>query len=725
MDPQESGDKAAHWAKRKRGKRNEAGEVESDVVGRIPMVPMARPEVYHLRLLLFHVKGPTSYEALHTSDDGQVFATFQQACVFLGLIPNDDVFREILDEVKETMFGRHLRRLFCTLLAYHTPSDAMAIFADEDLQRCLAEDFRRRDKATLTTHVHVNAALADIEDILQGMGRTLGEFKLPLPDRDLLANTLHLAVREELHYDRAALDEAVQAKYPSLNDEQRAVFDTVLESVESSEGRVFCLNAGGGTGKTYTLNLLLDAVRARGRVALATATSGIAATLLHGGRTVHSRFKVPLSLSEESTCSMDKGSKEVCKMASLIVIDEVTMGHRHMYECLDRSLRDVMSAVAKDRMDKLFGGITVLFAGDWRQILPVVPKGRHAQIIGACLLKSPIWSQVHTLSLVTNMRAALVGGGADQEFAQMLDDIGTGSFPQDRVGTDPCEMIIRVPTSMLFRPDIQAVPPNMTRQEVQIRALINHVFFSGDYAHQLDQQLEATPPPEEQTLEHAICNRAIICPTNALVRLVNRLAIDAFPGEEKIYFASDKLREEDHGEDYGVELLNTLDGGSSSFPDSLLRLKKGCIIMLLRNLDPFDGHCNGTRYVVRNLNRHTIQAEVANGAYKGRMLLIPRLKFNTSEDYPFQFTRTQFPVRLAFGITSNKSQGQTYQQIGICLHNRPFFCHGQLYVALSRVGSKQNISISLGEDHGSKVDGGTCTANVVYRQVLRDAGILQ
>lgn len=69
---------------------------------------------------------------------------------------------------------------------------------------------------------------------------------------------------------------------------------------------------------------------------------------------------------------MTKMVKEVCKRTKLIVIDEVTMGHRNMFECLDRSLRDVMKVVNPDRGNMLFGGITVLLAGDWRQILPVV-----------------------------------------------------------------------------------------------------------------------------------------------------------------------------------------------------------------------------------------------------------------------------------------------------------------------------------------------------------------
>ena len=105
---------------------------------------------------------------------------------------------------------------------------------------------------------------------------------------------------------------------------------------------------------------------------------------------------------------------------------------------------------------------------------------------------------------------------------------------------------------------------------------------------------------------------------------------------------------------------------------------------------------------------------------RGEALIIPRLRFVSGESDPFQFCRIQFPVRLAFGITSNKSQGQTYDKIGIFLEKQSF-THGQLYVALSRVGKRDDLSISFGEytENKGKV------VNVVYKDVLRAAGILE
>ena len=116
--------------------------------------------------------------------------------------------------------------------------------------------------------------------------------------------------------------------------------------------------------------------------------------------------------------------------------------------------------------------------------------------------------------------------------------------------------------------------------------------------------------------------------------------------------------------------------------------------MLTRNLDPQNGHVNGARYIVLELKKKIIHARLATGAHKGKEILIPRIKFHPKDrKLPMEMERVQFPIRLCFGITANKSQGQTYKRVGINLSNAEMFSHGQLYVALSRVGSAKAVSI--------------------------------
>ena len=145
------------------------------------------------------------------------------------------------------------------------------------------------------------------------------------------------------------------------------------------------------------MNLILASVRNEGEIALAIASSGIAATLLAGGRTAHSTFRLPLNLAvnESPVCNVGKNSKEagLLKQAKIIMIDECSMLHKRAVEAIDRLLKDL-----KDN-NNLFGGVTVVLAGDFRQCLPVISGGNSADQLNACLKSSHLWTHVKVLSL--------------------------------------------------------------------------------------------------------------------------------------------------------------------------------------------------------------------------------------------------------------------------------------------------------------------------------------
>uniref|UniRef100_H3G658 ATP-dependent DNA helicase n=1 Tax=Phytophthora ramorum TaxID=164328 RepID=H3G658_PHYRM len=133
----------------------------------------------------------------------------------------------------------------------------------------------------------------------------------------------------------------------------------------------------------------------------AVASSGIASLLLMGGRTAHSTFKIPLKIDGESTCNINKRSQvtELMRKASLIVWDEAPMAHRHAFEAVDRTLRDVLDNEAEP-----FGGKVVVLSGDFRQILPVVKGGSATETIDACLKSSELWPLFQKVRLTENMR---------------------------------------------------------------------------------------------------------------------------------------------------------------------------------------------------------------------------------------------------------------------------------------------------------------------------------
>jgi ATP-dependent exoDNAse (exonuclease V) alpha subunit len=145
------------------------------------------------------------------------------------------------------------------------------------------------------------------------------------------------------------------------------------------------------------------------------------------------------------------------------------------------------------------------------------------------------------------------------------------------------------------------------------------------------------------------------------------------------------------------------------------RLKIGCPIILLRNIDKRRGLCNGTRATITHMTDCLLQIRVVSGDHIGETALIPRITLSPSPtdlDFSIKLNRRQFPVQLAFAMTINKAQGQTVKRVGIDLR-KPVFSHGQLYIAFSRATSPGHITVLLPRDTPE-----SNTPNVIYPEVL-------
>lgn len=131
---------------------------------------------------------------------------------------------------------------------------------------------------------------------------------------------------------------------------------------------MFFVYGSGGCGKTFVWKTLCARLLSEGNIVLPVASSGIAATLIPGGRTTHSRFHIPLKLDHISVAGIKHGTHkaEMIKKTSLIIWNAAPMQHRFAFESVDRWLRDIMSAVYPSRARRPFSGITVVFEGDFR-----------------------------------------------------------------------------------------------------------------------------------------------------------------------------------------------------------------------------------------------------------------------------------------------------------------------------------------------------------------------
>ena len=202
-----------------------------------------------------------------------------------------------------------------------------------------------------------------------------------------------------------------------------------------------------------------------------------------------------------------------------------------------------------------------------------------------------------------------------------------------------------------------------------------------------------------------LLDRCILTPRNDIVEKINTNLMDKVPGESVVYRSFNQTTEESEACTYPTDVLNSFN--PPGLPPHELALKEGCPIILLRNLDA-PRLMNGTRLIVKRLMKNVIVATILTGVAAGEDVLIPRIGLIPS-DFFVEFKRMQFPVKPAFCLTCNKSQGQTIKHVGLHL-NPGVFSHGQMFVGCSRCGDPENLYIYAN---------GNLAKNVVYQQALQ------
>ncbi|KAL7137613.1 hypothetical protein ABFS83_10G105100 [Erythranthe nasuta] len=645
-----------------------------DVIGRIHGANPMEGERYYLRLLLNHVRGPTSFLDLLTVN-GIRCANFKEASQKRGLLESDQSVIECLNEAITFQMPHELRRLFATVLVYCAPTDVRVLW--DTYFEAMSEDFRKENDTSKERQI--TRTLQSVNYFLESMGKKLESYDLPSApiDTNHVTTNLSREIEDELSIEIPSEDYEAEKK---LNKEQQYAFKVILEFIHKGKAGMFFIDGPGGTGKTFLYRALLAHLRSTKKIAIATATSGVAAAIMPGGRTAHSRFKIPTDANESSDCNISKqsGVANLLRTAKLIIWDEAPMAKRWAIENVDKLFKDIMGN------DEHFGGKVVVFGGDFRQVLPVVPRGTIHQTISASLVKSRLWHKMIKFSLSKNMRAQ-----KDPEFGDFLLRVGNGEETSDIEGN------IIIPEEMVVKYD---------NEEDSMARLIDSIFPS------LSSNAESST---------YMTTRAILASKNEEVDKLNDKLISMFPGEARTFQSFDEAID-DTNNNYEEDFLNSLT--PNGLPPHKLVLKRNCPIILLRNLDPSNGLCNGTRMVCRNFKSNVIDAEIVFGQHVGKHVFIPRIPLSPAENegYPFKFKRKQFPIRLCFAMTINKAQGQTIPNIGVYLP-QPVFSHGQLYVALSRGTSSSTTKVLIKPDTNN-VREKRATKNVVYKEVLNAGG---
>ncbi|CAI0422146.1 unnamed protein product, partial [Linum tenue] len=291
-----------------------------------------------------------------------------------------------------------------------------------------------------------------------------------------------------------------------------------------------------------------------------------------------------------------------------------------------------------------FGGKTVLLGGDFRQTLPIVADAGREESVDASLTRSYLWPLCTVLHLTQNMRVTsdaanqrrIFGG---QTFAEWTLSVGDGIVrAKSFVENQPTDWI-EISESFM----IQSTDAPIEKMTSEIYSDFSQRFHSASY----------------------LTERSIVTPTNSNVTEINTHMLSLVPGPIRTYFSSDTLHTD-------------------------------ATALLLRNLNPAIGLCNGTRLMIVFLGHYVIKGLIMGGTSNGR----------------------QFPVRLCYAMTINKSQGQTLQSVGVYLP-KPVFNHGQLYVAVSRVRTATGLRLLIVNEPNIPSN---YTRNIVYHEAFSGLG---
>ena len=372
-------------------KTRRSRSIKTEIVGRLPMLVPSHGDIFYLKLLLTqdHCKGLRSEEELRTVH-GVVHSTCKDACKALGILEDDSEWDNCLSEIEIEVSPRRFRNIFAIIIIENSPSNVQQLF--ENYHERLIEDYvysyQNQMNEILTGDQCFALSLFVMYQLIKDMGQCDD------PDERYMFPRLseeHTNIAKEIlqqiesspegtNFREDNIDPDIIARsttnYDDLNTEQKHFCDDALGKIlgDANEQFLGSLDAVAGTGKTFTLNVIIAKVLNEGKKVFSAAFAGIAGTLLIGGSTFSSQTKAPQTPTEDMVLGVERNTL-LCKRifeSDVIVLDEGSQFHKYYIEALDRLCQEIMGN------NIVFGGKHVVIGSDFGQTLPIVEKASQA-----------------------------------------------------------------------------------------------------------------------------------------------------------------------------------------------------------------------------------------------------------------------------------------------------------------------------------------------------------
>jgi len=661
-------------------------------------------ERFYLRRILNFEKGAQSYEDLRTVEvDGEniVMETFEEACRAKGYMDSEEDWEKYFEEAVSIGSPKKVRELFVTLIHHGVEINVKGIW--EKFKFAMSEDYlyklierekvrgirpgtvyqindpfelKNSEKYDELREKAIKQALGEIERQLDVVNTSLIKYGIKIPEDVLF---------EEKEFDKEKELEEGKRRVTTLNRKQKRVVEHILKNVaklnknELSNGCAMMCGQG-GSGKTYVVQTLCHLFRGVGIKYKCSSYMGIAAMLLPDGRTMHKTFGLPYDLDKDSSSSAQRNNKLGQELidTKVFFIDEVSMVSNYIMDIIDKKLQELMEN------DMPFGGKVMVVCGDFRQTLLIERNASRARLVSLSLRKSELWKyfKPNVFELKENKRAQqIVNSNVDvpeqEDFASFLLKMGNGELQEDKNG------FVEIPENVVAK-----------------KSVVDEIFGGFLNKKQLtDEDYEK------------MAKRVIMTTTNEKVDDINDEVLSKLADKLKEIFSIDKVDQEKpkNYDEFPLEYLHSLN--DPGLPPHILKLKVNCPVMLLRNLNPAAGLCNGTRLIVKTIHNKWLECKIINGEFEDNVW-IPKIYLTSDEKRrPFVLSRKQFPVKLCFAMTINKSQGQTIDYAGLDLVE-PVFAHGMTYVGFSRARAWEFLRVAVDKKIGNKIK------NEVYKEVL-------